>query len=104
MMTVIFYPLASLDLAEAREYLDSRDSSGLADGFDAELRSIFSKATRNPKHFHPVPEDARIRRANFNRFSYNMLYAHIEAEDVIFILTIRHNHSHPSFGMDRTWE
>ena len=99
-MTIIHHPLALEDADEIRCYLE-QISDRLPDQFDHELEDVIQKALENPHHFHPVPQDTRIRRANMKRMNYNVLYACREDEGVIYILTVRHDKRHPDYGLDR---
>lgn len=99
-MTIIHHPLALEDADEIRCYLE-QISDRFADQFDRELEELLARALDNPRHFHPIPQDPRIRRANMKRMSYNVLYACLEEEGCIYILTVRHDKRHPDYGLDR---
>lgn len=102
-MTVDFHPLAVRDLLETQAYY-SRISSELSKDFRRELDSLVEQASANPAHFHFLSRRSRFRRANMNRFPYNLVYEVWSESDEIKVVCVRHDKRHPSHGLNRRWE
>jgi plasmid stabilization system protein ParE len=96
-MIVRYHPLVQRDVDRILDHLDKKAVAGSADGFYDELSALFRAAGAQPTRFHPF--DARLRRANLDRFPYHFLYE-IRAHD-IYDWTVRHDSRHPRHGLGR---
>ncbi len=65
--------------------------------FWRELDAVLASIERNPRAHHY--DACGLRRANFQRFPFHVLY---EVDDAtIFLVVLRHDRRHPTFGLDR---
>ncbi len=89
------------DLREIMEHYDEVASGDIASTFYTEFRLYADRAVAMPKSY-PIYSDSpeKIRRVNFRRFPYHFLFRQID-KNTIRILVVRHDHRHPSYGMDR---
>ena len=89
------------DLREIMEYYDGAADSQVASNFYDEFRRCADRAVTAPKAY-PVFLDnpEKIRRVNLRRFPYHFLFRQT-AKNTIRILVVRHDHRHPSYGLDR---
>ncbi|MCW1921738.1 type II toxin-antitoxin system RelE/ParE family toxin [Luteolibacter arcticus] len=72
-------------------------SPELGDDFFAEFQIGVSKMRSHPKFFHF--DASGLRRCNFDRFPYHLLYdLH---EGAIRVWVLRHDHRRPGFGLRR---
>lgn len=89
------------DLREAMEYYLETAGSQISLEFYEEFQNFAELAARSPRSFRIYSaEPTEIRRVNFKRFQYHFLYRQIDPE-TIRIMVVRHDHRHPSFGLDR---
>lgn len=89
------------DLREIMEYYDEAADSEVASRFYEEFRHYADLAAASPKSYGVYLADPnRIRRVNFKRFPYHFLFREVD-ENTIRILVVRHDHRHPSYGLDR---
>ena len=89
------------DLREALEYYDETAGSQFAVNFYDEFKSYAGLAAKAPLSYPIYAEDPReIRRVNFRQFPYHFLFRKIDRV-AIRILVVRHDHRHPSYGLDR---
>lgn len=86
------------DLREIMEHYDVTAGSGVASNFYHEFRRYADQAALRPKSFPTYSDE--IRRVNFRRFPYHFLFRQID-KNAIRILVVRHDHRHPSYGMER---
>ncbi len=96
MMHVVRHPRLASDIREtALHYVAVSERTLLA--FWSELDVIFASIERNPRAHHF--DSCGLRRVNFKRFPYHLLYE-VE-EDRIFLVVLRHDRRHPEYGLDR---
>lgn len=89
------------DLREAIEYYDRTAGSKIAIDFYNEFLRFASLAADAPRSFRIYEDDpTEIRRVNLRRFPYHFLFRQID-QGTIRILVVRHDHRHPSYGLDR---
>lgn len=97
-MDLIVHPEADNDLADAISYYAQEAGPELAVEFYSEFQRsaeiIGQRAESFPLHV------SRLRRLNFHRFPYHILFE-IISDEVIQIVTVKHDHRHPSHGTDR---
>ena len=89
------------DLREIMQYYDEAADDESASRFYDEFRHYADLAAGSPKSYRVFMDDPdKIRRVNLKRFPYNFLYREID-KNTIRILVVRHDHRHPSYGLDR---
>ena len=86
------------DLREIMEHYDMAAGSEVASNFYYEFRRYADQAALRPNSFPTCADE--IRRVNFRRFPYHFLFRQID-KNTIRILVVRHDHRHPSYGMER---
>jgi len=72
-------------------------SERVLSAFWSELDHVLALIERNPRSHHF--DSCGLRRANFHKFPYHLLYE-VE-EDVVFLVVLRHDRRHPDF---RFWD
>ena len=72
-------------------------SDRVLSAFWRELDSVFVSIENNPRIHHF--DSCGLRRANFRKFPYHLLYD--VDENAIFLVVLRHDKSHPNYGIDR---
>ncbi len=85
------------DVQEIRDHYASEAGTIIADEFFKELLGFLAQAAGNPRRFHPDVNGAR--RANLERFPYHFCY--LIRQGFIYVLIVKHNRRHPSFGQQR---
>lgn len=97
-MVVTFHPEVDNDLEDAIFYYSNEASRELAIEFYAEfLRCVEIIGLRGnafPDHRAP------LKRINFHRFPYHVLFE-IISEEVVQIVSVKHDRRHPLYGTDR---
>lgn len=95
-MQVVRHPDLAIDIRDvASNYADI--SERVLASFWLELDSLLVAIERNPRSNHF--DSSGMRRVNFRKFPYHLLY---EVDDrTIYLVTLRHDRRHPSYGMDR---
>lgn len=89
------------DIREAIEYYFKTAGSSIASDFYEEFLQRAEVATKSPYSYRIYLDDpTQIRRADFRRFPYHFLYRALN-DSTIRILVVRHDHRHPSYGLDR---
>ncbi len=86
MKTAIFDPRAEDDIADAFQYLESRQV-GLGTDFLSELLDTIAKIEQNPYLFQI--EEEPVRRGKMKRFSYK-IYDQVWEENQVLILSVHH--------------
>ena len=86
------------DLLEILEYYDEDAGGEVASDFYAEFRHYAKAAGERPYSF---PAQEELRRVNLRKFPHHFLFQ-IMDENILRILTVKHNRRHPSYGADRT--
>lgn len=97
-MDVIVHPEADNDLVDAISYYAQEAGQELAVEFYSEFQRCAEIIGQRAKSF-PLYV-ARLRRLNFHRFPYHILFE-IISDEVVQIVTVKHDHRHPSYGTDR---
>lgn len=97
-MEVIFHPEVDNDLLDAMEYYAENASPALAVEFYSEFRRCAKIIEDRAKSF-PL-YTSLLRRINFHRFPYHILFE-IISEDTVQLVTVKHDHMHPTFRSDR---
>lgn len=97
-MEVIFHPEVDSDLLDAMEFYSKNADPQLALEFYSEFRRcakiIEDRAMSFPDY------TSRLKRINFHRFPYHILFD-IIADETVQLVTVKHDHMHPSFRLDR---
>ncbi len=89
------------DLREALQHYAETAGSQIALDFYEEFQGSADSAASSPLSYRVYLEDpTEIRRVNFRRFPYHFLFRQID-QRTIRILVVRHDHRHPSYGLDR---
>lgn len=95
-MQVVRHPRLASDIREtALHYAEVSERTLFS--FWSELDVILASIERNPRTHHF--DSCGLRRANFKRFPYHLLYE--VAEDTIFLVVLRHDRRHPDYGLKR---
>lgn len=98
-MVVIFHPEVDNDLAASTGYYAREASEELAIEFYSEflrcVEIIDQRATSFPRYI------ARLRRLNFHRFPFHILFEVI-SDEVVPVVAVKHDSRHPSYGTGRT--
>lgn len=95
-MTHSFHPEAEVELFEAIEYYENRET-GLGLDFSIEVCSALQRIVDHPTAWPVLEGD--IRRCMTNRFPYGVLYS-VEPRE-IYILAIMHLHRDPDYWEHR---
>ncbi len=96
-MKVAHHLGARLDVLRAVEYYETKGET-LADDFYQEFLSYIDTIVERPESYRVVIRD--VRRANLSRFPYHFFFRQT-TEGSLRILAVKHDHQHPSFGMNR---
>ncbi|MES2658386.1 MAG: hypothetical protein V4689_07195 [Verrucomicrobiota bacterium] len=93
---MIRHPELATDIRDVASHYEEVSERVLA-SFWTELDGILASIQRNPRSHHF--DACGLRRANFQRFPYHLLY---EVDDTtIFLVVLRHDRRHPGFGIER---
>jgi plasmid stabilization system protein ParE len=95
-MQIIRHPKLADDIREATRHY-AAISERVLSSFWGELDSVMAAVERNPRSHHF--DSCGMRRANFRKFPYHLLYE-VE-EDTIFLVVLRHDRRYPHYGVDR---
>lgn len=95
-MQVIRHPQLAEDIRDAAGYY-AEISERILSAFWSELDSVFASVEKNPRSHHF--DSCGLRRANFRKFPYHLLYE--VDDDAIFLVVLRHDKRHPNYGIDR---
>lgn len=95
-MQVIRHPELGADIRDTATHY-AEVSARILSLFWTEPDLILASIERNPRSHHFDP--CGLRRANFQRFPYHLLYE--VDDDSIFLVVLRHDRRHPSFGLNR---
>lgn len=96
-MGLVLHRLIRDDLQSVLAYYRREGGDVLAERFRAEFEQLLALLSANPARFHRVSET--LRRANFRRFPYHLLYREI-GEDTR-VLVLRHHRRDPRYGLER---
>jgi plasmid stabilization system protein ParE len=96
-VSLVFHRLIQKDLRSVLTYYTEEVGPELAEGFYKEFEQLVVQVARNPGRFHPV--SGTLRRANFRRFPYHVLYR--ETGGGVRILVLRHHRRDPRYGLER---
>lgn len=95
-MQVIRHPELANDIREvAMHYAEI--SERVLSVFWQELDAVLASVERNPRSHHF--DTCGLRRANFRKFPYHLLYE--VDDDVIYMVVLRHDRRQPDYGIDR---
>lgn len=97
-MIVTLHPEVDRDLVEAMEYYEREAIVELALEFYQEFRRCAEVIGHRPESFPEVVDG--IRRINFSRFPFHILFEIIDPEEVE-IFAVKHDSRDPDFGLDR---
>lgn len=97
-MIVRLHPEVDNDLLEAMNYYEREAGSQLALEFYEEFRRCAVRIGTHPNSF--PRKSRRLRRANFYRFPYHLLFEILDM-DSVEILVVKHDHRRPSYGTRR---
>ena len=95
-MQIIRHPKLADDIRDVAEHYAEISERILA-AFWSELDSVLASVQRNPRSHHFA--SCGLRRANFHKFPYHVLYE--VDKDVVYLVVLRHDRRHPDFGIDR---
>lgn len=95
-MQIIRHPKLAEDIRDAAMHY-AEISERVLSAFWTELDSVLASVERNPRSHHF--DSCGLRRANFRKFPYHLLYE--VGDDVIFLVVLRHDRRHPDYGIDR---
>ncbi len=98
-MRLEYHPLSISDLSDAVAYYNQQ-RSGLGNEFRAEIYDALERISDNPFQYAVVEVEKEMRRCLVHRFPYSILFR-CPDEETVWIDAIRHNHRHPSFGLNR---
>ena len=94
-----FNRLVQKDMNGICRYYREEAGEKLADRFFEAALLVVEKATANPRHFHRLEDQPRLRRAPVEGFPYHFLYREIPAG--IRVLVLRHDSRHWNYGIRR---
>ncbi len=86
------------DIESAMDYYVQEAGSQIAREFYDEFRRCRQIIAAYPRSYPVVREG--IRRINFRRFPYHILYQIVD-QGYVKILVVKHDHRDPDFGLDR---
>jgi plasmid stabilization system protein ParE len=96
-MGLVFHRFIQRDLGSILGYYEAEAGPEMAKQFYDEFEQIIAAIVANPRRFHFIAEP--VRRANFWRFPYHVLYR--ETSDGVRILVLRHHRRDPRHGAER---
>ena len=95
-MRIVRHPGLADDIKEAAmHYADI--SERVLDVFWKELDCVLASIQKNPRSHHFA--SCGLRRANFKRYPYHILYE--VTDDQVLLLVLRHDRRHPDYGLER---
>ena len=97
MMRVLLHEEAIRDVREIVEQL-SEDSAKAVEQFYDEFEAAAKLVSQRPGAGHPC---GGFRRWNFKRFPFHLLYEAFPAKGELWIMVVRHDRRHPSYGTKR---
>lgn len=97
-MEIIVHPEIDNDLLDQIEYYSREASPQLALEFYLEFRRCFDVIVKRAAAFPLFT--SRLRRINFHRFPFHILYEVIN-DYVVHVVVVKHDHRDPDFGLDR---
>ena len=95
-MQIIRHHKLASDIREVAGHYEEVSERVLS-SFWSELDWILASITRNPRSHHF--DACGLRRANFRKFPYHLLYE--VGDHTIYLLVLRHDRRHPCYGLDR---
>ncbi len=98
-MEVVVHPQVDNDLLDHFEYYSRKAGSQLALEFYSEFRRCFDIIVDRSASF-PL-YTLRLRRINFNRFPFHILFFEILDDELIHVVVVKHDSRDPDFGSDR---
>lgn len=98
-MQVIRHPKLAADIRDVAIHY-AEVSERVLSSFWTELDLILASIKRNPRSHHA--DLCGLRRANFQKFPYHLLYQ--VDDEIIFLVVLRHDRRDPNFGVNRRIE
>lgn len=89
------------DVNHAMEWYDKNASEKIADEFFDELVTTMDKVAVNPDLCHPDSVNPKLKRVNLKQYPYHFLFK--IQKDHIYIVVVRHDKRHWSFGHRRKY-
>jgi len=96
-MRVLLHEGAIQDVRDIVEQL-SEDSGKAVDRFYDEFGAAAEFVARHPDAGHPC---GSFRRWNFKKFPFHLLYEAVPESGELWIMVVRHDRRHPSYGVTR---
>ena len=96
-MRVQYHPAVHRELAEIRDYYESR-SPGLGRAFIDEFENQVLRISATPERWMIV--DVDIRRCLMTRFPY-VIYFRCVGSDLLRVTIVKHQRRHPTLGRNR---
>ncbi len=95
-MRIVRHPKLAEDIRDVAAHY-AEISERVVSAFWSELDQELASIERNPRSHHF--DSCGLRRANFRKFPYHVLY---EVDDeTIYLVVLRHDRRQPGFGLDR---
>ncbi len=94
--TIDFDKQFASDLENALHHYETAGSN-VADRFYSEFEQLLDRLTKNPRQFPYFRQE--IRRANFRKFPYHILFE-IQI-DSVWVFVLSHDRRNPDFGLNR---
>ncbi|MGE3313002.1 MAG: type II toxin-antitoxin system RelE/ParE family toxin [Limisphaerales bacterium] len=95
---LVFHRLVARDLQSVLSHYTKEGAPQVAEQFRREFERVVTKIAREPGRFHTI-SGTRLRRANFRRFPYHLLFH--PKDGTARVLILRHHRRHPDYGLDR---
>lgn len=95
-MRIVRHPKLAGDVREAAVHY-AEISERVLSAFWRELDSVLASVERNPRSHHF--DSCGLRRANFSRFPYHVLYE--VNDETIYLVVLRHDRRDPNYGINR---
>ena len=95
-MQVIRHPKLAADIRDTAAHY-AEVSERVVESFWSELDLILASIERNPRSHHF--DACGLRRANFRKFPYHLLYE-VDGNSILLVV-LRHDRRHPRYGLDR---
>jgi len=97
-MEVIVHPLVDNDLVDYIDYYSREAGAEIAISFYEEFLKCLAVIEERAKGF-PM-NTSRLRRINFDRFPYHILFEVLD-ESTVHVVVVKHDSRDPDLGLDR---
>ena len=97
-MEIIVHPEVDNDLLAQIEFYSRESDSHVALEFYTEFRRCFNVIVDRARSFPMYT--SRLRRMNFSRFPYHILFEVLD-DEFVHIVVVKHDRRDPDFGLDR---